>query len=274
MSLPALPNELILLVAEYLTPDKSVPRQYFTQLPQGLLVPGYLTPDADNKPVSPPQHLSRLSQVNRRFSALLAPLLREVALRNRGHLSALAWAAQRGHEPLARLALDHGADADAATTGGNCYYTPLLWAVEGGNEDVLRLLLDRGAEVNLGVPKFTALHLAIENERDAMAELLLDRGADVELREDIGLTPLLIARCEKIVRLLLDHGADVDVQGKDGTTALHRAAMWPGKEAVVKLLLERGASVAIMDNSGMTARRQAAAGGLVAIEKLLLEKEH
>lgn len=250
MSLSALPNELILQVAEYLAPE------------------------AGDNPVSPPHHLSRLSQANRHFSAVLAPLLREVALRSRGHLSALAWAAQRGHEPLARLALDHGADADAATTGGNCFYTPLLWAVEGGNEDVLRLLLDRGAAVNLGVPRFTALHLAIENERDAMAELLLARGANVELREDIGLTPLLMARCERIVRLLLDHGADADAQGKDGTTALHRAAMWPGKEAVVKLLLERGASVAITDNSGMTPRRQAAAGGLVAIEKLLLEKEH
>lgn len=250
MSLSALPNELILLVAEYLKPE-----------------------EAGDKSVSP-KHLSRLVQTNRHFSVLLAPLLHEVALRSRGHLSALAWAAQRGYEPLARLALDNGADADEATTGGNCFYTPLLWAVDGGNEDVLRLLLDRGAEVNLGVPRFTALHLAIENKRDAMTKLLLDRGANVELREDIGLTPLLMARCEKTVKLLLDHGADIDVQGRDGTTALHRASMWPGKEAIVKVLLERGASIAIVDKSGMTPRQQAAAGGLVVIETLLLEKEY
>lgn len=249
MSLCALPNELILLIAENLKPG------------------------VGDSTISP-SHLSHLLQANRHFSVLLAPLLHEVALRDRGHLSALAWAALRGREPLARLALDHGCDANAATTGGDCFYTPLLWAVEGGSEEVLRLLLERGAEVNLGVPRFTPLHLAIEHKQDGIAKILLDRGADVELREDMGLAPLLMARCEKTVGLLLDYGADIDVQGRDGATALHLASLWPGRESVVRVLLERGASFAIVDSGGMTARQRAVAAGLQAIETLLLEREH
>lgn len=248
MSLSALPNELILLVAENLKPGV-----------------GDSTASAE--------HLSHLLQTNRHFSVLLAPLLQEVALRDRGPLSALAWAARRGHVPLARLALDHGCDANAATTSGDCFYTPLLWAVEGGSEEVLRLLLERGAEVNLGVPRFTPLHLAIESKRDGIAKLLLDRGANVELREDMGLSPLLMAKCEKTVGLLLDYGADIDAQGRYGATALHQASVWPGRESVARVLLERGASFAIVDGGGMTPRQRAVDSGLEAIETLLLERE-
>lgn len=248
MSLSALPNELILLVAKNLKPR-------------------------DEKCAISPEHLSHLLQTNRHFSVLLTPLLHEVALRHRGPLSALAWAALHRYEPLARLALDHGCDANAATTGGNCFYTPLLWAVEGGSEEILRLLLERGAEINLGVPRFTPLHLAVESGQDGIAKLLLDHGANLELREDMGLPPLLIAKCEKTVRLLLDYGAEVDTQGKDGMTALHKAVVWPGKESVVRLLLERGASFDLLDSGGKTSRQRAAASGLEVIETLFLERE-
>lgn len=219
------------------------------------------------------KHLSHLLQTNRHFLILLTPLLHEVALRNKGALSALAWAARHGFEPLVRLALDKGSDANVATTGCDCFYTPLLWAVEGGNAKILKLLLDRGAEVNLGVPNFTALHLATENSDEVMVKILLDHGANVELREDMGLTPLLMARCEKIVGLLLDHGAGVNAQARrGGATALHRACT-RGEESIANILLERGASVTQVDDNGTTPRQQAASSGLAVIEALLVERE-
>lgn len=248
MSLSSLPNELILLIAENLEPG-----------------PG-------NECA---RNLAHLLQTNRHFSILLTPLLHEAALRDKGYLSALAWAARHGYEPLARLALDKGSDANAATAGSgcDCFYTPLLWAVEGGNEKIIRMLLERGAEVNLGVPNFTPLHLATEKDSDTMVELLLGYGADVELREDMGLTPLLMARCEKIVKLLLDYGAEVNARAKrGGATALHMACS-RGEESIVRLLLEKGASVTQVDNNGTTPRQQAASNGSTVIETLLMERE-
>lgn len=248
MSLSSLPNEILLLIAENLGPELG------------------------NECA---RNLAHLLQTNRHLSILLTPLLHKAALRNKGYLSALAWAARRGHEPLVRLALDKGSDANAATTGAgcDCFYTPLLWAVEGGNNEILRTLLERGAEVNLGVPKFTPLHLATERNSDAMVELLLGYGANVELREDMGLTPLLMARCEKIVKLLLDRGAEVNARAKrGGGTALHMACV-RGEESIVRLLLEKGASVTQVDDNGMTPRQQAASNGSTVIEALLMEKE-
>lgn len=248
MPLSSLPNELLLLIAENLEPKLG------------------------NECA---RNLAHLLQTNRHFSILLTPLLHEAALCDKGYLSALAWAARRGHAPLVRLALDKGFDANAATSGigSDCFYTPLLWAVEGGNEEILRILLERGAKVNLGVPRFTPLHRATEKNSDAMVELLLDYGANVELREDVGLTPLLMARCEKIVRLLLDRGAEVNARTKrGGATALHLACI-RGEESIVRLLLEKGASVTQVDDNGMTPRQQATSSGMAVIKALLVEKE-
>jgi ankyrin repeat protein len=54
-------------------------------------------------------------------------------------------AASNGHEAIARLLLDKGAEVNA-----NYKYrmTPLLEAASNGHEAIARLLLDKGAEIN------------------------------------------------------------------------------------------------------------------------------
>lgn len=248
MPLLGLPNELLLIIAEVLKPET---------------------------PGESPKDFIHLLQTNRHLASLLTPFLHglhETALRDRGYLSALAWAACHGHLGLVRLALDKGANANAATTEGSCFYTPLLWAVQGESEEVVKLLLERGAQINLGVPNFTALHLATEKDDEEMIKLLLEHGANTELREDMGLTPLLIARGKRAVRLLLDHGANIDARHvgpvNGGMTALHLAAMRE-QEPIVRLLLERGASI-LVDKDGRAPRDFTASK---MIEKLLVEKE-
>ena len=73
----------------------------------------------------------------------------------------LHWAARNGHEEVARLLLDWGADVSTAKSNGK---TPLIWAVKNGHETVARLLVDRGADASTAETNVeTPLILAEEN---------------------------------------------------------------------------------------------------------------
>ena len=54
------------------------------------------------------------------------------------------FAAQGGHEAMAKLLLQHGADVAAASNDGD---TALMLAALGGHEAVAQLLLQHGADV-------------------------------------------------------------------------------------------------------------------------------
>lgn len=82
----------------------------------------------------------------------------------------------------------------------------------------------------------TALFYAAANGHPAVVKLLLDRGAKVDLRDDEGLTALMLTAntrllhpgaertdspgFEEAVEILLKSGADVKLASKDGVTAL------------------------------------------------------
>ena len=100
--------------------------------------------------------------------------------------SALMRAAARGDEAIARLLLDHGANADLQDVNGA---TALAIASACGKEGVVRLLLERGASVeptsDLSARAWgrTALALAGPNVsvgaevRESISRLLIERGA-------------------------------------------------------------------------------------------------
>jgi len=105
-----------------------------------------------------------------------------------------------GHEPVARLLLEYGAQPDGATDAGE---TPIMAAALTGNEPLARLLIEKGADVNKqtasGKSKLdesrdvageTALHLAAGAGHAAFVRLLLEHGAKADLRDNAGLTPL------------------------------------------------------------------------------------
>jgi len=52
-----------------------------------------------------------------------------------------------GHEVVARLLLDKGANVEARDNSGRM---PLSWAAEQGQEAVVKLLLEKGANIEAG----------------------------------------------------------------------------------------------------------------------------
>ena len=180
-------------------------------------------------------------------------------------------AAGAGHEAVAKLLLDHGADVAAADNNGA---TALMFAARDGHEAVAKLLLDNGADVAAAYSDGgTALMDAAAAGHEAVAILLLDHGANVAALSNLGRSGLMVAVTgghEAVAKLLLDHGADVAAADNDGATALMFASVG-GHEAVVKLLLDHGADAADADNKGVTALIGAAFGGHEAVAKLLLD---
>ena len=55
----------------------------------------------------------------------------------------LSWTAERGHEEVAKLLLEKGAELESKDDGGR---RPLSWAADRGHEAVAKLLLEKGAE--------------------------------------------------------------------------------------------------------------------------------
>lgn len=113
-------------------------------------------------------------------------------------------AAEEGHEEIARVLLDAGADVH-----GRKDITPLDWAVSAKRPNIklVKLLIDRGAEVNRhdSLFKYTPLHRAAQHGDVELVKLLLEAKADPRAKETFGKTPLDLARESKhqdIVKLL------------------------------------------------------------------------
>jgi ankyrin repeat protein len=195
------------------------------------------------------------------------------AAENRG-VTPLIAAAGVGNTAVARVLLEHGANANAYASGeGQKTVTPLMGAAHNGDAELTRLLLARKPDVNAASPNndgtvkngpvafgtLTALHLATADASPTVVKLLLDAGASVNSRDARGLTPLMWSigtdRPEpRIVRMLLDHGADASLASNIGETAADWARKY-GNPAVMpslKLASSRAAvSVAAPSSAGL-----------------------
>ena len=128
-------------------------------------------------------------------------------------MTALHWAAERGHAGVAEVLISAGAGVDVGTRIGS--YTPLHLASRGGHGRVVRMLLGVGADPNATTTNsgVTPLHLAAAAIGGAEAvAALLDHGAEVNAREgSAGQTPLMFAAANDraaSVTVLLKRGAD------------------------------------------------------------------
>ena len=102
--------------------------------------------------------------------------------------TALHFAAFFGQESVARVLLEHHADA-GAVADNPMKVMPLHSAAAGRNLAIVRALLEHGAPVNAKQQAgWTALHAAAQHGDQAMVELLLKYGANPTAKNDDGRT--------------------------------------------------------------------------------------
>lgn len=216
--------------------------------------------------------LSRGANVESPCVEMVSPLMRAVIL---------------GYPGIAKILLDHGAQADISTSG----WTPLHKAVDLDDLLSMRLLLSHGANIEFKSPlawipprsaqaKFraigssepdlegdiasnsdqgwTPLHRASHKGNEAAVRLLLDRKADIEAQTPEKFTPLMCA-CENLhfttVDLLLICEANVHAYDESGWRPIHRALVNRSPEPmnpILPLLLDREADVNARCNFGKT----------------------
>ena len=150
--------------------------------------------------------------------------------------------------------LNSGAEIDASDF---ILGTPLHIAASNGHQKIAELLIDRGADLEAVSEQqgSRALHLASQFGDAEMVALLLENGAQIEAHDDLQRTPLFRASMAghfAAVRVLLDHGADVNArEDQYSLSPLHEAAHH-GYFDVTKLLVERGAEVNALSDKGRT----------------------
>lgn len=165
----------------------------------------------------------------------------------------LARAVSAGDRDGIRDLVATGSPVDAMGQEG---VTMLQWAVLEGRHGALSTLLELGAEVERpGLGGSTVLHTAARSTDVRFLRTLLETGVDPDLRHAVTeATPLQAAtgmRTDENFTLLLEHGADVRLVDRNGTTALHLAAMVNAGSQVLALL-DRGADPLARDRVGAT----------------------
>ncbi len=112
---------------------------------------------------------------------------------------------------------------------------------------------------------------AFVGSREAM-KMLIERGADVNAKNAFDSTALMWSATDiEKVRMLLDAHADPNAVSKAGRTALLIAAMSDRSSAIVKLLISKGADVKAVDRAEITALSAAAGGGDFDTFKIMLD---
>jgi len=150
---------------------------------------------------------------------------------------------------LVKVLLVHGANPNTRISNqppvnsrrGNRHYirplgaTPFLLAAAGGDAGTMRVLADAGADPLLTTEDRTT---------PLMVAAGVGRDDDLLKEEELGAL--------EAVKLTLELGADINAANRNGTTALHGAAL-AGANANVQLLADRGARLDWEDKWGQTA---------------------
>ena len=150
-------------------------------------------------------------------------------------------AAQRGDAGAVESLLKQGADPNAAEGDG---MTALHWAAERGHQKVTELLISSDALVDAKtrIGKYTPLHLASRAGHGGVVRVLLEAGSDPNATTTTsGVTPLHLAAAATggadAVAALLEYGAQANAkEASSGQTPLIFAAAYNRAAAVTKLL--------------------------------------
>ena len=110
-----------------------------------------------------------------------------------GELTALQWAAERGHASLAEQAILSGAKIDEPNEKRSGR-TSLHSAAKSNHPDVIRILLKHGARISVhDSDRETPLHYAAICKGAEGAMVLLGEGADMMCKDKFGNSPAFLA---------------------------------------------------------------------------------
>ncbi|XP_060820701.1 transient receptor potential channel pyrexia-like isoform X2 [Bombus pascuorum] len=218
-------------------------------------------------------------------------------------------AAWRGNIELLQLLYENGADINATDKIGRC---ALFHAAHHGNCEVVNWLLEHGAFTenrvgvdscykntrspsnlcfigrNLPTPECwgrTPMHQAVKNNHAAVVKILVEAGADVNVKDERGITPLLLAgtavakeNCNEIskfndiVEILVAAKASPNViDPNTGTTVLHTATLLGSCSATRRLLNGGAWPLYQCKGTGSTPLHLAASTGNPEALSILLE---
>ena len=160
-------------------------------------------------------------------------------------VSALMYAAEKGHHQCMDILIQAGADVNA---GVNC--KPLMMATVAFQYESMRKLIHAGADVNTtNNSGMTALLLACKRSLPCCVKLLIQQGANVNIRDKLGTSPLISIVVSRVnyaellcLDLLLRAGAHVNKTNRSGKNALtlHFTGTEPVNRRAVLLLLVAG----------------------------------
>jgi ankyrin repeat protein len=130
----------------------------------------------------------------------------------RGATDDLTIAAALGDEPRVRSILD--ADPARVREARPWGKRPLSAAIDFGHDAIARLLLERGADPNwqegADAPRGSALHAAARAGNRAMVELLLDHGADPNAHVNASGNATWAAKTPELRKLIMSRGGTLD----------------------------------------------------------------
>lgn len=157
--------------------------------------------------------------------------------------SALAVAAENGHEEIVKLLLENHALVDAREAGGT---TPLMWA---STADIVELLLRAGADINaIDREGRAALHHAAKGSNSEVIQTLLENGAHIDAENNHGFNPVGVAASlgneELVLQLLTTPNRKMIIRALAGIKAIQKSqspsrdVLWLLKQSLISKLVE------------------------------------
>ena len=163
---------------------------------------------------------------------------------------------------------------ESSSTGNVDALTTALFAVIRSNDlfTAGELLKDMSLLRRVNQHGASPLMQAALHSKPEILQLIIDRGADVNVRDNDGMTALMLAAGDPVkVKLLLAHGADVHAKSKLGRTALLLASAYAGNRDAVAAMLNAGADVNFSDQRNWSALVLAARTGDTELVGYLIE---
>uniref|UniRef100_G1L7K1 Ankyrin repeat and death domain containing 1A n=1 Tax=Ailuropoda melanoleuca TaxID=9646 RepID=G1L7K1_AILME len=192
---------------------------------------------------------------------------------NKGGLTLLHCAAQKGHVPMSAFVMEDLEDVplDRADKLGR---TAFHRAAEHGQLEALELLVGSGCDHSVKDKEGnTALHLAAGRGHLAVLQRLVDIRRDLEERNVEGLTALHAA-AEGVrpdcVQLLLEAGSCVNALTQKKQSCLHYAVLG-GSEDVARALIQAGGHANVADHQGASPLHLAVKHNFPSLVQLLID---